>query len=600
MSDERKILKNLLLQEELDLLEKLKHKVLSKDQFTQEVSDVLAAAIKQSNNRNNRINRALKEPINLGIEKAFKDNKQSIIDSILPIMGQLIRKTVTNSIKQFVADINRTLELGFSAKAIKWRWQAFRSGKSFAEMVFQKTVRYQIQEMFFVDRETGLLIEYAGSDELVINKDAISSMLTAIQDFIGDSLQQKKSELISAEIGDNLIIITAGPHAYLASVIKGSPTERLKERLQQLIELIHADFGDDFAHQENFRNLPELSSLLKDNLITKSIDESDKAKKINFIPWIISLVVLISVVAYKLNQRRLEFNYIQETAVSTAGLFVKNIERTPSGFLVNGLLDPLADLNQLQNLGVEFNTTSFISLDSEIILKRANSIMNEFPEVQISQVDNSFKLTGKVQINRLDQLKQRLQATPGIYEIIDETQVDMDSELELFFKHYSNTYEPIQFQLDQQNVYLQGVISYESFNQLTINFNEKFKNIKLNSENLVVPDGNQNLIEQINTTRIEMAKIESQAESKKLANLINSLHLLVQREVAFKLITIGNSDCNDAISDKKSQQRVDTIKRILVESELPVERMTFTINKCSSFDMKRDRSKRTVEFKVKQ
>ena len=59
--------------------------------------------------------------------------------------------------------------------------------------------------------------------------------------------------------------------------------------------IIHADFGSDFSHQENFRNLPELSNLLKDNLITKSIDESDdNAKKINFIPWVIILILLLS------------------------------------------------------------------------------------------------------------------------------------------------------------------------------------------------------------------------------------------------------------------------------------------------------------------
>jgi OOP family OmpA-OmpF porin len=598
MSNERKILKALLLQEELDLLEKLKHKFLSKEQFTQEVSDVLAGAIKRSSNSNNRLKNALKEPIQQGIHNAFIDNKQSIIDSILPIMGQLIRKTVTNSIKQFVADINRTLELGFSAKAIKWRWQAFRSDKSFAEMVFQKTIRYQVEEMFFVDRETGLLIEYAGTDELVKNKDAISSMLTAIQDFIGDSLQLTKSELVSAEIGDNLILITTGPHAYLATVVKGSPTERLKEKLQQLIETIHADFGDEFIHQENFRNLPELSNVLKNHLITKGIDESSTSKKTNFYPWIIGLLLLLFLLGYHLNKNINQFNLVQDTANATTGLFVKSIERTPDGFLINGLVDPLADLSQLQNLGAQFNTNPFISLDSEMVHKRAEQVLKDFPEAKLSHKNKQFLLTGTIQADQLYLLKQRLLLTPGIVQLIDQTIVDRATDVKQFFNSYSDLSKPIQFQLNQQVVHLSGAVNEIEFIQLKQAFKKQFTDIKLNTDEINIIDSNTNLIQNINNVELQMPNLSSPIETNKLELVINSLQKLQQRNVKINLSVIGKSDCNDKTSDLMSQKRLNLIIDKLTLANLNTDKMKFSIKKCQSFDFARDRNKRTVLFKV--
>jgi hypothetical protein len=296
----------------------------------------------------------------------------------------------------------------------------------------------------------------------------------------------------------------------------------------------------------------------------------------------------------------LEFNNIQDKAVSTPGLFVKTLERSPSGFLVNGLLDPLADLSQLQNLGVQFQTTSFISLDSEMILKRANRILKDFPEASIALVDNNFILTGRIQINRLNQLKQRLNSTPGINTIVDQTIVDIDADLKGFFNAYSSQANPINYQLNQQTLYLEGRTTYEKFDELSNKFKEQFNSIELNIENLNILDSNEKIIDQINTTKIQMPNLKDSTEAKKLATLINSLHLLLQREVLFKLTVLGSSDCNGVISDQKSLQRVEIIKNILKDSNLPLNLMTFDIKKCNSFDLPRDSSKRTVDFKVNQ
>jgi OOP family OmpA-OmpF porin len=296
MNNERNILKSLLLKEELEVLEQLKQKLLSKEQFTEEVAKVLSKAIKRAHQKDVNFEKALEKPIREGVIKAFSESKQSIIDALLPIMGQLIRKTVTNSIKQFVADINRAIDQGFSTKAIKWRWQAKKAGISFPEMVFQKTIRYQIEQIFLINRENGLLIEHVGKDDLLKDNNAISAMLTAIQDFIGDSLDTPEANLQSAEIENVEYLISSGPKAYLAAVVKGSPTERLKEKLQKLIENIHADFSGYLVKEDEYRNIPDLNDYLRGHLVTKSLEEEQT--QTNWLPWDIIPLLILSGLIY--------------------------------------------------------------------------------------------------------------------------------------------------------------------------------------------------------------------------------------------------------------------------------------------------------------
>ncbi len=600
MKKEQDILKSLLLREELELLDKISQKVLSEDQFTEEVSQVLGNAVIRAQKKSGQLQRALSAPIRAGVKSAFTDNKQSIIDSLLPIMGKLIRKTVTNSIKQFVNDINRALELGFSSKAIKWRWQAYKAGITFPEMIFQKTVRYQVEEIFLINRENGLLIEHIGSDDMLKDNNAISAMLTAIQDFIGDSLKSSETDsLNSAEIANKQFIITYGPTAFLATVVKGSPTEKFKERLQQLIENIHADFSSDLSQEDQYRNIAGLSAYLKPNLVIKNITEGEK--KINWWPWVIGVLLIISTLSYWTYQRKKEFDHITELTQSIQGLSVNSINRNGSGFLIEGLIDPLADTSQLNELNITLKTRPFISLDPGIIEKRVIAAISNFDGVQAMVSGDTVTLSGTLKQSQHTLLLSKAKAIVGINNIDDRLTIDNSEQIQRYLDNI-NTDDNIMAKVRYNSVQLSGSSNFEQSVQLKTSLSNQFPQLEINDSQLNIIDSTKQLISTINDLEINMIITKSQViqNSSEFMLLIKNLQSLIKRGVKITLEIIGHSDCNGRLSDSFSMKRAEMIRGLLIAEGIEPTLLSTSITQCKQLDQQKQDALIKVTFNIQQ
>jgi len=151
-------------------------------------------------------------------------------------------------------------------------------------------VEYQVQHVFLIDKDSGLLIEYAGhEEELARDKDAFSAMLTAIGDFVADTLASDSDKrLRSAELGEYQLWIIDGPQAYLAVLIKGSPSERLRDQLQDVLDKIHFLYPEELQQSENYGNLPPVRLELEDLLVTKTRQQdadNDAEKKPSALRW---------------------------------------------------------------------------------------------------------------------------------------------------------------------------------------------------------------------------------------------------------------------------------------------------------------------------
>ncbi len=594
MSQERDLLKNLLLKEELEVLNQLKQKVLSQEQFTQEVASVLATALKRAHKNDAELNKALYPPIKKGVLKAFSQSKQSIIDALLPIMGSLIRKTVSNSIKKVVADINRVLDQRLSFKALKWRWQALKAGVPYAEILFQKTIRYQVQEQFLINRNNGLLIEHAGDDELLKDNNAISAMLTVIQDFIRDSLQSPNADLLSTEIGDKVILISTGPQAFLASIIKGSVTERLKEKSQQLIENIHAKFSLELSEEDSYRNMPNVKEYLKEHLVLKNITKEEK--KTNWLPWVVVPALIIagfSFLAYKRNQ---QFAAIEQKAEKIEGFYLQSVQRQGNHFQISGLLDPLADISALQQDNITFKTKPFVSLDTSMVGKRIQRIVDEYPSISFVLNNHHLTLNGTATQKQKTTLLQRLNSLNGINKLTDNIRLDKQQRIAAILQNYQ-----VNFKLSEQGLKLIGTINYAEHKKLLQQITQVFPSLAINQQQLEISDATEKLIEKINSAVINIPKWQQkEPQTKQVAEIvINNLHLLLQRSRTIELEIIGSSDCHGRKSDEYSQHRADFFKNVLRQKINAPLLITTAIEACQSFADDASTEKQNVKLKVK-
>ena len=191
-----------------------------------EISAVLPEAFSLSLPNDNKISRVLSPLIDETIKVSVKNNPRALADAIFPALGPGIRKAITSTILGMVQSLNHLLNHSFSWQGLKWRFEAFRTGRQFAEIVLFHTLVYRVEQIFLIHRETGLVLDHVVAEDTIIqDPDLISGMLTAIQDFVNDSFGGTAGdEIETLRIGaEKSVWIEKGEHAFIAAVIRGTP-----------------------------------------------------------------------------------------------------------------------------------------------------------------------------------------------------------------------------------------------------------------------------------------------------------------------------------------------------------------------------------------
>ena len=102
-------------------------------------------------------------------------------------------------------------------------------------------VPYKIQEMYLIYND-GRMISSLMDEEAKVDSDIMSSMLTAINDFVKDSFQTS-GNLGSIDYGENQIILERGKHTILASVVYGEANRDLRSRMGRALTKIESEHG---------------------------------------------------------------------------------------------------------------------------------------------------------------------------------------------------------------------------------------------------------------------------------------------------------------------------------------------------------------------
>jgi hypothetical protein len=193
--------------------------------------------------------RALAPPVEQAITASVRRDPKPLADAIFPIIGPAIRKAVAASLAAMVESMNRTLEHSVSWRAIRWRLEARRTGRTFGEVVLLHTLLYRIEQVFLIHRKTGLLLQYVRANPTAgADAQMVSAMLTAIRDFAQDSFRTADHDsLDSFEVGELSVWIEQGPEAVIAAVIRGNAPKDFRRTLQDAVERVHLQVGEALA-----------------------------------------------------------------------------------------------------------------------------------------------------------------------------------------------------------------------------------------------------------------------------------------------------------------------------------------------------------------
>ncbi|MDA0812789.1 MAG: hypothetical protein O3C21_10420 [Verrucomicrobia bacterium] len=193
---------------------------------------------------------ALKPAIEQVVLDTLRENPKIVIDIVYPVLGRVIRKSITSALQSLVASVESQAADVFSLKRLKWRWQAFTSQRSYAEIVLANSVVCSVDEVLLIHRETGLLLVHASRDsEHARDADLVSSMLTAIEDFARDSFDLDADDSLSSfSMGGQTVLIRTSPMMLIAAAVAGNPTSKVNDMLDEVMETLHSNYHDALAN----------------------------------------------------------------------------------------------------------------------------------------------------------------------------------------------------------------------------------------------------------------------------------------------------------------------------------------------------------------
>lgn len=421
---EHQRLKELLLGEELAELDAHAARVAALEAAQADLPEQLPTLLQraQRGDGRRRLARALATPVADALGAAVESQRQRIVDALFPVIGPAIRKAIAEALRDFTETFNRALESSFTLHGLRWRLESWRTGIPYAQVVLRHSLHYRIDHLFLIDRNDGLVLARVSAPELPdLDADAIAGMLTAIGDFVRDSVGGGEGGgLDSASVGEHLVWVLPGPRANLAAFLRGAPPAALRAVLCERIERIHLQLD------ESAGDGAALARCL-------SLDRIDMAAAAQLPPagaprhW--PLVVLVLLAAGLLTgwlwrewtwQQRLDA--VAQRLADWPGLYLDRVDgRTGREVRVSGLIDADAEppepaLRALLPAEVELRLAlrGFISSDDPIVLQRVRRELDLPPGVQASVHAGVASLQGSAEAAWIAQARARAERVVGL------------------------------------------------------------------------------------------------------------------------------------------------------------------------------------------
>jgi OOP family OmpA-OmpF porin len=402
--DDLERLRDLLFARERRALADLGRRFDQLELTPEEVAELLPEAIAVRAAADDQLARALAPTIEKSFDESVERDPERIASAVYPVLGPAVRRAIAEALSGLVATINQALEHSFSARGLRWRLEAWRTGMPFAQIVLKHALVFRVEQVFLIHAETGLLLAHVSHDPgQGQDADLVSGMLTAIRDFVQDSFEPGgDGALRSFSVGELTVMVEAGPRALLAAAVRGEPPPELRERFQHTLENVHFRFPRALKEFEGDAEpfapaAPMLAECLETVLETSSATGRSWAPRL---AWLL-LAMLLALGGAWWWRAAQRFDRLVAALRAEPGLVVLEAERGWRRSRVSGLRDPLARPvdEVLSAAGVaprrlDASFAPYYSLDEVVVLKRAHQVLAPPPEVSLALQEETLTASG--------------------------------------------------------------------------------------------------------------------------------------------------------------------------------------------------------------
>lgn len=424
-------LRDILFHTERDELLALRDRVHDPAQRARDVGEVLpdAVQLRAEDGPDEALTEAFRPTVERTLKESVQRDPQVMAEALFPAMGPAIRRAISEYFRTLVQAFDQAMQHSFSIQGIRWRIEAMRTGRPFSEVALLHSLIFRIEQVFLIHRQTGLLLfQVAAPDAAPLDPDAVSSMLSALQDYARDSFHGTKSDLLQGFRLTHLDVwAEQGPLALLAVAIRGEAPENFRLKMVELLERLHARFGralEEFSGDTG--RFAATHDLLAECLVTQRRDQSLPPPRPYFVRGLVAALALAAM--------WLGFQGVQDWRW---GRFVDRLREQPGyvitgwsrGWLspyyeIRGLRDPQAAdpfaLLQAQGLNparAEFQLNPYYSLDDVLVRKRADAVLAPPPGVTLAVESGVLRVRGEAPAEWERQLAARALLVAGVKSV---------------------------------------------------------------------------------------------------------------------------------------------------------------------------------------
>jgi outer membrane protein OmpA-like peptidoglycan-associated protein len=337
-------LRGLLLGPEREDIRQLKQSLASA-RSAEDIGRVLPQAVRLASQRDRELRSALQPVIEQSIRASARGDPRLLGDALSPIIGEAVKHAVASALRRLNQSLEQTIEKSLTSRALLWRFEAIRTGRPFGEIVLLRSLLYRVEQVFLIHRETGLLLIDKAAEVSVINDaDLVSAMLTAIQDFVKDTLGSRAGDAVEAiEAGEFVIWIQQSPQLILAGLIRGAPPKALKGVFESVLQNICSAHADALVKFNG--DVSPFRPCQKD-LAACFIGKGKKARR-RVVSWptaaaAVCAVILIAGCLYIPMRSARRWQKFVGALRREPGIIVIDSNKHDGKYFISGLRDPLA------------------------------------------------------------------------------------------------------------------------------------------------------------------------------------------------------------------------------------------------------------------
>jgi OOP family OmpA-OmpF porin len=444
--DEMAELRRLLVEPEQLQINNILERLNNPRVRAREMSRNLTEAIRLRSTQDDSLTEALAPTVVTAFHNSIKKDPRPVAEAISPLMGPAIRRAITAALNGMVQAFDQALKHSLSWQGIKWRIEAWRTGKPFAEVVLLHTLIYRVEQVFLIHKQSGVLLHHVATQSVETqDADIVSGMMTAIREanrnFGRDSFGSEKDENPPnlPLTGDLEVWFESAQDAVLAVVIRGNAPESL--RSEYFAPAIEAIYAEQSAALESFDgdNTPfELSRPHLESCLQLQFEEgADPAKfKIPLYVWLLLALLLAALATWAFftwrESRR--WNAYLNRLRSEPGLVIADEGWRGGNRFITGLRDPLAadpnlilkEQTRLDAGEVASRWEPYQSSHPKFVKERATSLLEAPPGVELEFSDGALVAKGVAPHQWIVEARKFARAIPGVASFDERDLIDED------------------------------------------------------------------------------------------------------------------------------------------------------------------------------